>query len=132
MAETLLSFNDQASLTGDDYLIVPVPTATTRRRQRGFDHAELLARRLSANLHMPTLFALGRRGQTRQVGAKRSVRTTQLASSFYVRRSNKIKGRNILLVDDVVTTGSTLRAVTKTLRTAGAKGVNALVFAKRL
>ncbi len=115
-----------------DYLVVSVPTATVRRRARGFDHADLLAQKIAAKLNLDYYPALSRLGQTRQVGAKRAQRQKQQAQAYRVRRPDKLKGRRILLIDDVVTTGATLRAATKTLRQAGAKKVDALVFAKRL
>jgi len=132
LAETLLYYNDRSELDRINYLVVPVPTATTRRRKRGFGHAELLAAGTARSLKLDSHNALARLGQTRQVGAKRAVRIAQQADNYLVRHPDKIKGRNILLIDDVVTTGATLRAVTKVLRQVGAKRVDALVFAKRL
>jgi ComF family protein len=115
-----------------DYLLVPVPTATSRRRQRGFDHASLLSRELGKKLGFHSADALGRLGQSRQLGAKREIRLRQAKDNYFVRLPELIKSRNILLVDDVITTGATLKAATKTLRRAGAKRIDALVFAKRL
>jgi predicted amidophosphoribosyltransferase len=56
----------------------------------------------------------------------------QLSGQYVVKYPEFVIGRNILLVDDVVTTGATLREVTKVLRAAGAARVDALIFAKRL
>ncbi len=141
MAQTLEDFNDPADLAKLNYLIVPVPTATKRRRQRGFDHIELLAKHLAGITGLKTGDALGRLGQSRQVGAERSLRLKQAEDNYYVRLPHLVSGRNILLVDDVVTTGATLQAASKVLRQAGAtnqtvhggaKHVDALIFAKRL
>lgn len=115
-----------------DYLVVPVPTATSRIRERGFGHSELLAEKVAGRLNFPFDMALRRIGQNRQVGSKRNDRLKQLSSSFAVKNHQKIINQKILLVDDVVTTGGTLIAATKTLRDAGAKRVDALIFAKRL
>jgi predicted amidophosphoribosyltransferase len=76
--------------------------------------------------------ALRRFGQTRQLGAKRENRLTQLNGSFAIRNPRRIQNRKILLIDDVLTTGGTLIAASKALKAAGAKQVDALVFAKRL
>jgi ComF family protein len=114
------------------YLVVPVPTATKRIRERGFGHSELLATLIAKKLDLPSCKALGRLGQKHQIGASRSVRLAQPEGNYYVRSLEQVKGQNILLVDDVLTTGATLRAATKALRAAGAKHVDALVFAKRL
>lgn len=132
MIETLLDFNSEQEIAKLNYLVVPVPTATTRSRHRGFDHASLLAKTLARKLSLKNASALGRLGQEQQVGAKRLDRLTQPKDNYFIRRAQQIKGRNILLVDDVVTTGATIREVTKVLRASGTKRVDALVFAKRL
>ena len=132
MVGTLLNFNDIEKVRGLNYLIVSVPTATSRIRQRSFDHCAHLARQVAHKLKARHLNALARIGQSRQVGAERSVRLAQPAGNYLVRYPYLIKGQNILLIDDVVTTGATLRATTKALRGAGAGRVDALVFAKRL
>jgi ComF family protein len=132
MAETFLSLNGISDIQRSNYLVVPVPTATSRVRQRGFDHADLIARQIAHRLKLQKANALIRLGQTRQVGVARSVRLKQLEGSYKVRKPASIAGRNILLVDDVVTTGATLRSATRMLRKAGAGRVDALVFAKRL
>lgn len=130
MTEVLREFNSDLDIEKANYVIVPVPTASSRIRERGFDHALLLAKVVSRQTGLKLRLALGRLGQTRQVGARRTARLAQQADQYFVRRG--VKGRNVLLIDDVVTTGATLRAATKTLRRAGAKRVDALVFAKRL
>ena len=132
MVETLYDFNNPAELAKLNYLMVPVPTATSRIRQRSFDHSVLLARTVARQLDAECANGLGRLGQTRQLGAKRSDRLKQPEGNYFVRLPQSIKNRNILLIDDVVTTGATLKAVTKVLRAAGAKRVDALIFAKRL
>ena len=132
MAETFLQFNSDSQIAAANYLVVPVPTATSRMRARSFDHAELLAKHFAQSLKIEHSKVLARLGHSRQLGAKRSVRLTQQLGNYYALSPKTIKGRNVLLVDDVLTTGATLRAATKVLRAAGAKHVDALVFAKRL
>jgi len=129
MLETNRNYSSEDGL---DYLVVPIPTATKRVRERGFDHSALLAKKIAQELRLEYRSVLARLGQTRQVGAKRSDRLKQMDSKFRVKRSASVLGRKILLIDDVVTTGSTLNAVSKTLHKAGATQVDALVFAKRL
>lgn len=130
MASTFLNFANKDG--GSDYLIVPVPTATARIRERGFGHAELLSKKVALKLRLEQSNALRRLSQTRQLGSKREERLVQLGNSFAVKNPKRIKGRNILLVDDVVTTGGTIIAATRALRSAGAGRVDALLFAKRL
>ncbi len=131
MAQTFLTYNSDDSIKDHNYLIVPIPTATSRIRERGFDHSALLARHLSKKLGSKSIHALKRIGQTRQVGAKRKQRIEQAQNSYRVVKSGAVTGRNILLIDDVITTGATLQAARAQLRQAGAAKVNALVFAKR-
>lgn len=132
MSQTLYDFLTEAEIAKLDYWIVSIPTASSRRRNRGFGHAELLAREISHMTGLKSINALGRLGQKRQVGARRDIRLKQAKGKYYVRFAYLIKDRNILLIDDVVTTGATLRAATKALRQAGAKRIDALIFAKRL
>ena len=125
MAETIGSIKK-------DYLIVPIPTATKRVRQRGFDHALMLATHLSRETGITDINALARIGQKSQVGAKRSERIRQSSGEYWVRLPQMVNGRRILLVDDVMTTGATLRSATNVLRLAGAKSIDAVVFAKKI
>jgi ComF family protein len=132
MAQTFLTYNAQSGLKTANQLIVPVPTATKRIRQRSFDHTLLLARGLSRKLKLDRASVLARSGQISQVGAPRSIRLAQAEQHYLIKNPAKAAGRNILIIDDVLTTGATLRAITKILRAAGATQVDALVFAKRL
>lgn len=132
MIDTLLDFNSMESLNSLDYLVVSVPTATSRLRQRSFDHSALLARQIARRLNLRYANALGRLGQARQVGTNRAERHKQLEGQYVIRRPNLVDGQNILLIDDVVTTGATLRVATKALRASDAKRVDALIFANRL
>lgn len=120
-----------AIYAGDDHniLIVPVPTSSKRVRQRGYDQAQLLARELADRLGRRYLPCLTRVGQQHQVGASRHQRLTQLTGAFRV-KSSGVTGAHILLVDDVLTTGATLQAAARALKAAGAKRVEAIVFAQ--
>lgn len=132
MAQTFFEFNSDSDINKKDFLIVPLATATGRIRQRSFDHTALLAKELSYKLKLPTRKYISRLGQSRQVGSKKSERLAQLEASFYISQPTKIAGRNVLLVDDVITTGGSIIAAAKILKAAGAKSISALVFAKKL
>jgi competence protein ComFC len=132
MADTFLNYNPDWHIQKKNYLIIALPTATSRIRQRGFDHTALITKKISGSLRLENKNLLYRLGQSRQVGAKRYARTRQLSGMFYVPKTESVKGRNILLIDDVVTTGATLQEAAKILRRAGARSVDALVFAKKL
>lgn len=112
-------------------IVVHVPTATTRVRARGYDHAMLVARALARQRGLLHVAALARHGQARQVGATREQRLSQLSDAFWVARPEVVRGASVLLVDDLVTTGGSLEAAARCLREAGAKTVSAVVFAQK-
>jgi ComF family protein len=114
-----------------DTIIVHIPTATSRRRQRGYDQAELVARKLAQIRNLSHVPLLARLGQSRQVGAKRAERKKQLGQAYRPLKDYVIKGAHILLIDDIVTTGATLEAAARVLKVAGAKQIDALVFAQK-
>ncbi len=113
-------------------IITFVPTATGRRRMRGYDQSELIAKRLAKLLGCRFKPLLLRQGQTRQVGASRTKRRDQIAGALRPRALASIKGASVLLVDDIVTTGATLEAAARVLKQAKAKRITAAVFAQKL
>jgi ComF family protein len=132
MARNFLDFHQKTGINLANYIVVPVPTATSRQRQRGFDHLALLAKTIAHQLGLHYSPTLGRLGQSRQLGTSRAQRLTQPAGSYFVKRPAQIAGRDILLIDDVITTGGTIIECSKILRAAGSRHVDALVFAKKL
>lgn len=112
-----------------DTLVTYVPTDTRRIRQRGYDQAELIAREIARLKGLGCRRLLTRTTHTRQVGATRAVRLKQLETAFLTTRHIPA---HILLVDDVVTTGATLEAIAAVLRQAGARHVDAVVFAQKM
>lgn len=111
-------------------LVTFVPTATRHRRQRGFDHAELLAKELARLRGWHYAPLLSRVSQVQQKGATRLQRKEQLKNVFVAHNRSLIKDAHVLLVDDVVTTGATLEACARVLKKAGAARVDAAVFAR--
>jgi predicted amidophosphoribosyltransferase len=106
--------------------LVPVPFAPGRRRARGFDPAELLARRLSARTGRPVVRCLARSGDApRQVG---SARATRLRAGGVVADGRAPPAA--LLVDDVHTTGGTLDACARALARVGTRTVSAVTYAR--
>lgn len=106
--------------------VVAVPAAPLRRRSRGFDPAELIAAATARQLGRELVMPLRRSDGPRQVGRRRAER---LASPPRV-RAIADPPQAVLLVDDVLTTGSTLRACTAALRSAGTTEIRAAVFAR--
>ena len=110
-------------------IVMHVPTAPKRVRQRGFDHAKVMARRFAKQRNLGYYSALIRTSNQRQVGASRKERKLQLKDTFIVIDPRTIKNKHVLVVDDVMTTAATLSEIAKTLKKAGAKSVSAAVFA---
>jgi competence protein ComFC len=109
------------------------PTSVGRRRRRGFDQAELLAREVAALLGLPVARLLVHRPDYgSQTGATRSTREARAAEGLFRPASGFQMDCRVLLVDDVITTGATLRSAASTLRVLGATEVHAVVAAARL
>ena len=100
--------------------IVPVPTALSHIRQRGYDHVELMTRHLSNMRRVPIIRALIRKTNDTQKTANRITRQTQSSYAFELREGVSLQSALVLLIDDIVTTGSTLQATATQLREAGA------------
>lgn len=110
-----------------------VPVHATRRRERGFDQAELLARSAATSLGLPCLPLLRRRASTSaQHGLGRGARAANVGGVFEVAEAAvaAVVGRWILLIDDVVTTGATLGGCAIALLDAGAEAVAGLTVAR--
>ena len=111
-------------------LVCHIPTASSRVRVRGYDQAKLLAKEISKQTRLQFASLLLRETNSRQVGAGRKKRVEQAASAYALRADDLVKNKNILLVDDVTTSGATLEAAASLLRSAGAASVDAVVFAQ--
>lgn len=125
---------ERLPLPVDHDVIVPVPLHRERLRWRGFNQAVPLARALGAAGDRPVdPFALVRsRATPPQVGLDAGSRRRNVRGAFVVRSADRIRGRRVLLVDDVMTTGATIDACARALRAAGARQVDALVLARAL
>lgn len=110
--------------------LVPVPLHRVRRRTRGYNQAELLARQLSRWMHCPVRSGwLARTKDTpSQTGLTHAQRVENVQGAFAAR--SKLDRTRILLVDDVCTTGATLNACARTLKRAGAASVQAATVAR--
>ncbi|EIM64202.1 ComF family protein [Desulfobacter postgatei] len=122
------------------HLIVPIPLHVSKAKKRGFNQSYLLVR------NFPRLYrdAYGRpapwcidirclarvRATVSQTGLDHKARKNNLTQAFACPKPDYIQGKNILLVDDVFTTGATCNAAAQTLMNAGAAGVSALVLAR--
>lgn len=102
--------------------IVPIPTITSHIRQRGYDHALLVAKRLGRIRGLPVDILLHRATNTVQHGVGARLRAAQAKQAFSC-ATNLDPDVIYLLVDDVITTGATMKYAAKTLRQAGARHI---------
>lgn len=106
-------------------LAVPVPLHRKRESQRGFNQAELLALEVAKLRRIP----LGVKDCVRvrdtppQTGLRAAERRKNVAGAFDVPQPKRVRGRRVLLMDDVLTTGATANSCAQALRKAGAKGI---------
>lgn len=129
----LMADRDYPSFQIRDYsLIIPVPLHPSRLRQRGFNQSVILAREIAKRHGIPMDFRALRRivDTDSQAGLKKDERTSNIRNAFSLPDPERIRGRHILLIDDVYTTGSTLGECGKTLLTGGAEAVGALTLAR--
>jgi len=118
---------------GGGDLLVPVPVSAARLRERGYDQAVLLADEAGAQLGLPVVAALRRsRATAAQYALGRQERGANVRAAFSIDPglAPRVRGRWIVLVDDVVTTGSTMAACAAALVSAGADAVSGLAVAR--
>ena len=111
--------------------LVPVPLHHVRRRERGFNQALVLARLLSKQSGIPVADCLKRtRYTTSQTGFNRAARMENLRGAFQMRQHHDVRNLHLLLIDDVLTTGSTVEECSKILLRAGAASVRVATVAR--
>jgi len=115
-----------------DFVLVPIPLSKKKLRWRGYNQAEEIARELANFLKIPLISdCLVKIKETKdQVELSEKERRENVKGAFFVKNREEIFGRNILLVDDVFTTGATMEEAARVLKEAGAEKIVGIVIAK--
>jgi ComF family protein len=113
-------------------LLIPVPLHVKKLRERGFNQALLLAAKLGKKYRLSVNFSLLKRHKftLTQTGLNKTEREENIKGAFRVIDKKKVAGENIILIDDVYTTGATTNACAHTLLKAGAQKVSVLTLAR--
>jgi len=120
-------------------ILIPIPLAQKRQRERGFNQAEFICKYLieidkknnsGGNFKLEKDILVKPKDTEHQARIEdRQKRLKNIVGSFFVKNPEKIKGRNIIIIDDVSTTGATLNEARKILKQAGAKKIVAFTVA---
>lgn len=115
-------------------ILIPVPLHRFRLMKRKYNQAALLAKSLSAYIHKPFVTGVLRRVKSTQSQGhmKKAERKKNVSQAFSVKNNQKLIGKHVLLIDDVMTSGATLNECAKVLKKAGAKEVSYLTLARVL
>lgn len=112
-------------------IIIPVPLHPKKQKKRGYNQSEMIAKGINElfGLELNTQVLLRKGNAGSQTNKNRYDRFLNIRDQFCVEKSEKIRGKSILLIDDVVTTGSTLEACAQLLLDAGSKDISILTLA---
>jgi ComF family protein len=125
--------SDDIYMNDSSSILVAAPLSRERLRERGFNQAELIAREVSKQIGLELVLCVEKIKHTPSqvtIGNKKS-RLTNLVGAFALIPTaiNQIKNRNIILIDDVYTTGATIREITKELRKAHPRSIKSYTLA---
>ena len=131
------AFEDlQPHFSNTEILVAPVPLHPGKARQRGFNQSELIARAAiklkTSGFHLSANLLERCRETTSQIGLSRHQRRENIRGAFRVANPDEVTGREILIVDDVFTTGTTVSECARILRRAGASKVYVATVARTL
>ena len=131
LADRLLHQNGVAELVCESDVIIPVPLHPSRQRERGYNQADVIARHVGSRLRRTVREPVERliHTETQTHLHSRAKREENLREAFALVSPKVVRGRRVLLVDDVMTTGATLRSLARALRPAEPASVSALVLA---
>lgn len=114
-------------------VIVPMPIARLKKIERGFNQSKLLADAFAAIIHRPVMEVVMRRsGDFSQAGLDVDQRRQLDSSSFVLKPQTKLYGKTVVLIDDVMTTGTTLKCCSEALQAAFPESIYALTFCRAI
>jgi len=124
--------NQELSRGGENFLLVPAPLTSRKKRNRGYNQAEVIASELASVLPITlSVDCLIKIKETpSQVGLSLTQRQANVQGAFLVKNPEQIAGKKIFLVDDVFTTGATMQECARMLKASGAKSVRGITLAR--
>ena len=133
LSELLVRYAREIDFPWQNFLTIPMPLSRQRERRRGFNQSELIAERFAKNMGIPfeNKILVRHKNSTPQSELKGwKNRGENVRNCFSVKSPETIKGKNVILIDDVLTSGSTMLSAATALKEAGIKRLVALVLAK--
>jgi ComF family protein len=133
LADQLFATERAKGLLTETQVFVPVPLHLKRHIQRGYNQADVIARRLGHRCKVPVVHALARTRDTEKQTLLHShdARVTNVRGAFSLRRAARhVRDKHVMVIDDVTTTGATLSAVALALKQAGPASLCAMVIGK--
>jgi ComF family protein len=135
LAPFMVDYFGRQEESWDGFYVVPVPLFFRRMKERTFDQSFLIAREVAMTLNLPLANGLLRRVRDTESQAKmktKAERAKNIKGAFTVDRPDRVDGMNILLIDDVMTTGATGNEAAKMLKQSGAGQIHVFTLARAL
>jgi len=136
LGDFLIVFWKKQLIVGDEELktlsplLIPMPLTKKREKWRGFNQAEILTQKLGTYFSYEISYELKRLGGAKPQATLKEAERLSNVKNVFIWQGESLKGRSIILIDDVVTTGATLNEAARILRQAGATRIYGLVLAK--
>jgi len=133
LAELLANYLKDVSLDISAFVLVPIPLSRRRKNERGFNQAEEIARHLAKRMPLPLrddILVRSKHAKPQTETTSAAERKNNILGCFSVARPHDVCGKNIMLIDDVTTSGATLGEAARVLKAAGARRVIGITAAR--